>query len=306
MKKFPLIYVIILVFNGKKNLEYNLPSLFATKYQKYKVLLIDNGSTDDSVEFTKRNFPKVEIIKNKKNMYFSAGSNMGIKYSLQKNADYIVLLNDDTLVDGRWLTEAVKVSESDKNIGMIEFDIVEYQSNNSLKQFNKAKILFRKTKVEPVENITGCCMFIRSQLFLHVGFLDEFYKSYAEETDLVRRAKKAGYKLVKINVPVFHYGGATSSKYKLKTAIFCTKNMIRMAIKNDNLFNIFKMILFVANVSSNPFYKGIKNSMTARLRTYNFLINFLIFIYAIFWNIVFLPQTLYSKYEDYQKIAKSN
>jgi len=300
----PLVYIIILTYNGKENLEYCLPSVMKTDYPNFKIVVIDNASKDGSSEFVRKNYPSVKLIRNEKNLYYSGGNNIGINYAITNEADYIVILNDDIIVDKRWLKYAVSVAEKDKRIGFIEFDLMDPVKKGNMTYFENAKKEFKTLKTEPIEYITGCSMFVRVELFNNIGMFDEVFLIYAEETDLVRRAKKASYKLIKINIPVFHKGGATMSKMKFKSAYLMMRNLLRLCIKNDSLFGILKMSAFVLNSAVNPFKKVDEDTMVGRLRPYNPIINLFILTIAVGWNIVFLPQTIFIKYKDLHKINK--
>ena len=103
--------VIVLNTNELVHLKSCLPSLMAQSYGDFSVFLSDNGSTDGSVEYVKRNFPAVKIVKNAGNVGFAEGNNQGAMEALKDDPDYIVFLNPDTEVDREWLSELVKAAE---------------------------------------------------------------------------------------------------------------------------------------------------------------------------------------------------
>ena len=119
--KHPLVAIIILNWNGKHLLRTCLSSLFKlTDYPNYKVIVVDNGSTDGSVEYVKKHFPKADILALDKNYGYAKGNNEGIKYALKKyNPDYVLLLNNDTkIIQKDWLCRAVK-SASTNSIDLL-------------------------------------------------------------------------------------------------------------------------------------------------------------------------------------------
>jgi len=303
--KGPLVYVILLTYNGKKNLEYCLPSILKTKYSNFKILLIDNASSDGSSDYVKINFPKISVVTLNKNKGYAGGNNVGIKYAIRKGAKYIILQNDDTLVDPRWLAEGVKVMESDPVIGMLDYDIVGKFKAGSLKVFRKKQKALKKIKVKNTNLIRGCCLLVRSELFQNIGMFDETFFAYGEESDLNYRVLQAGYKLKIINVPVLHYYEGTFSKMRLRASYLTMRNTMRQAIKNYNLFLMIKTILFVLNVSLNPFKKVYNNRFLMRLRPRNPLFNLLLLTPAILWNIIFLPHTLFLRIVDDVKIRNT-
>ena len=118
----PKIAIIVLVYNGR---EYLPDLLNSFKNQDYpqefcEVILVDNASSDGSQGFIKTNFSEFTLIQNQKNEGFAKGNNIGIKYVLEKGFDYIVSLNQDTVVEKNWLKELVKIAEKDKKIGAVQ------------------------------------------------------------------------------------------------------------------------------------------------------------------------------------------
>lgn len=117
MRKYPKVSIIILNYNGRKYLRDCLGSIEKnTNYPNYEVIMVDNGSTDDSVEFVRKNFPWVKIIEVRKNKGFAAGNNIGIRHT---KSDYVFLLNPDTIVQQGWLSKAIETAESDPTIGIV-------------------------------------------------------------------------------------------------------------------------------------------------------------------------------------------
>ncbi|MDX2042633.1 MAG: glycosyltransferase family 2 protein [Acidobacteriota bacterium] len=125
----PLVYVIVLNFNGSRWLTACLESLRATEYANFKTLLVDNASTDDGVELVRKNFPEVELIINSANLGFSEGNNVGIRAALTAGANYVVLLNPDTKVTPRWLGELIAVGELEREVGVLGAVQLAYDSD---------------------------------------------------------------------------------------------------------------------------------------------------------------------------------
>ena len=209
MRKYPSVSIIILNWNGKKLLKDCLSSLFKlTDYPNYKVIVVDNGSTDGSVEYVKKHFPKADILALDKNYGFSKGNNEGIKYALKKyNPDYILLLNNDTeIIQKDWLTRMVEVAESDKKIGIVGCKLV-YPDGRiqhagvdvfSLTHYGWGEEdKGQWDEIKEVLAISGACFFIKRSLIKKIGLLDEIYSPYwGEETDFCMRAIRAGFKIV--------------------------------------------------------------------------------------------------------------
>ncbi|MFQ5531706.1 MAG: glycosyltransferase family 2 protein, partial [Candidatus Nanoarchaeia archaeon] len=125
----PETVVLIPNFNGEHHLRECLNSLLAQTYKRYKIILIDNGSADGSVNYVKENFSEVEIIKLDKNYGFSFSVNKGIFYSMVNyKPEYIVVLNNDTRVDKGWLHYLVKSIKSDEKIVSVASNMLFYDN----------------------------------------------------------------------------------------------------------------------------------------------------------------------------------
>ncbi|PIZ71178.1 MAG: glycosyltransferase family 2 protein, partial [Candidatus Portnoybacteria bacterium CG_4_10_14_0_2_um_filter_44_20] len=125
----PLVSIIIPNLNGEKFLEDCLESLREQTCRNFEIILIDNGSTDNSVSRAKKFFPEVKIIKNQENLGFAKANNQGFEIS---KGEYIATLNNDTVVDRNWLKELVAVAEKDENIGMVASKILLAKEGNKI------------------------------------------------------------------------------------------------------------------------------------------------------------------------------
>ncbi|MDY6878314.1 MAG: glycosyltransferase family 2 protein [Chloroflexota bacterium] len=306
----PSVYVLILNYNGIDHLSYCLSSVLETEYPQLYIVLIDNGSDDDSVTFTRNNYPQIEIIKNNHNLGWAAGNNVGIRCALERGADYVVLLNNDMRVDSRWLTHAVAAAEADPLIGFVGFDTIgEYHLNADpdLTQFRQRQSAWQRLEVTEAEHIAGCALFLQADLLRNIGLLDEHFFAYGEEDDLQKRARRAGYRSVRINIPLWHYNSGSFGKRTLKTAMLAQRNHIRVMIKADlprvALRRFRDMVMFIC-------WPGVQYDHNLahlrRLRPSVYPINTFILLYAIVWNLVMLPTTLIARHRDEQSIRKTH
>ncbi len=250
--KQPLVYVIILNFNGSRWLQPCLQSLRATEYANFKTVLVDNASSDDSVELVRGQFPEVEIIVNSENMGFSEGNNVAIQKALAEDADYVVLLNPDTKVTPRWLSELIAIGEQEKDVGILgavqltydseEFntwtktalshhlDELSLSSTKSHEENTKAETgdssLLRDASCDfvgnrnwvPVEWVEGACFAIKRKVIEQVGLLDPIYFAFYEEIDFCRRAAFRGYKTAIVPRSRIHHfrGGSWEANAAIK------------------------------------------------------------------------------------------
>lgn len=204
MKKFPKIFVIILNYNGKNCVADTLKSVLNSNYPNAEIVLVDNGSTDDSPEMIRRNFPKIVFIKNSQNLGFAAGMNVGIRYALERGADYVLLLNYDAEISENLLLLMTEEMEKDKKIGIASSTITDMNSNiwfsGGRIDWLRIRAVHEKDKKEEnyfnSDYISGCAMLIRAEVFKQTGLMDENFFLYYEDADFSLRARRAGYKLL--------------------------------------------------------------------------------------------------------------
>ncbi len=229
-----IVTIVILNFNGQKDTVECLKSidrLKATNY-KLKVVVVDNGSTNKfKIQFSgfawgensKFKDDELKIIRNDYNLGFAGGNNVGIKHSLEQGADYVLVLNNDTIVDENLLEQLLKAAKEDPEIGIIAPKIYFAKGyefhKDKYTDLEKGKVIWYAGGVMDWKNVlgrhrgvdavdigqfnksgltefaSGCCMFVKREVFLKVGFFDEKYFLYYEDSDFCLRAKKMGYKI---------------------------------------------------------------------------------------------------------------
>jgi GT2 family glycosyltransferase len=298
--------VIVLNYNGLHHLEYSLPSIMATDYANLEIVLVDNASLDESVAYVQESFPQVTIITSSGNLGWSGGNNLGIKYALQKGAAYIVLANNDIRVDPRWIHTAVGVAQDNRRVGVIGYEIIDARGSDSVSQFEQAKATWHELRVEESLVAGGMAFFARAEMFRRIGVIDEGFFAYAEDNDLVIRARKAGYQILRISVPVWHRGQGSFGSNLLWAAKLQIRNNLRLAIKHENLGGILYQVARHWAKASLP---GLRvdplDNIARRLRPSNIFVNFALVMYAIGWNILQLPATLRRRRQDYELIESA-
>jgi GT2 family glycosyltransferase len=224
----PSVYIIILSYNGSRWLESCLASVQATEYPNFKVILVDNASNDNSVESVRNRYPQVTVIINNHNYGFSEGNNIGIRSALSAGADYVVLLNQDTRVTPRWLSELVSVGESDKRIGILGAVQLKYD-NDDLNSWTMSAMREHLGQLEyptrpttplwiPVKWVEGACFAIKREVLEKIGLLDPIYFAFYEEIDFCRRASYHGFAVALVpRSRIHHYrGGSWQAERKLE------------------------------------------------------------------------------------------
>ncbi|WP_292391036.1 glycosyltransferase family 2 protein [Methanosarcina sp. UBA5] len=199
------------------------------------------------------------LIKNDNNYGFAEGNNIGIRFALNNlNPDYILLLNNDTVVDPNFLNELVNVAESDSHIGILGPTIYEYKKPREI-QSAGAKIYWNKGEVinltphenkysdhsENVDSVIGCALLAKSELFYKIGYLNKDYFAYFEETEWCVRARKASYKIVYVpKGKIWHKGGATSNKITGFTLFHHTRNKFWFMKKHSSKKQYFSFLIY--------------------------------------------------------------
>lgn len=245
MKTNKLVSVIVLNYNGKDMTIKFLESLKKTKFLDYETILVDNGSIDGCAEHVKEHFPYVKVIKNTENLGYAGGMNVGIKVS---RGNYVVLMNNDMKVYPDWLGELVKVSKSDKRIGVVVpmlmqnkniIQRVGYIENGGLllkfRALGKGEV--NNGQYKDVIEINHGNGLIKQEVFDKIGLLDEKFFVYWEETDFCYRARKAGYKVVAAPTSkVWHKGSGTMNRKSYDVIFHKHKNRIRFIMNNLGFF----------------------------------------------------------------------
>ena len=205
----PKVFIIILNWNNWSDSLECLESLENNDYHNYQVVIIDNGSK----EKPQAPSPEIKIIYNKENLGFSGGNNMGIKYALENGADYVLLLNDDTIAAPDFLSRLVEAGESDEKIGAVGPKIYFYEDRNRIwSAGGKLNWLYNKgslrgwdqmdkgqydfPKIQETPHLTGCCVLVKKEVIEKIGLMPEDYFLYYEDTDWLMKARRAGYKCI--------------------------------------------------------------------------------------------------------------
>jgi len=235
------VFIIVLNFNGWQNTIECLSSLSKLEVPKninVESVVVDNGSSDSSVKKIKEEFPKLIMIENQANLGFTGGNNEGMRYALKSSADFIVLLNNDTVVHPDLIKNLLGAFDQDSIGGVVPKIYFEkgYEFHEDrYKESEKGKVIwYAGGKMDwdnligenigvdevdhgqfdiqmEVELATGCCFMIRSDVLKNVGMFDDRYFLYYEDADLSLRIKKAGYRIIYEPAAIIWHKNAESS-----------------------------------------------------------------------------------------------
>jgi GT2 family glycosyltransferase len=207
----PLVFIILVNWNGKIVILDCLDSLATISYNNFRIVVVDNASSDGSAQAIREQHSDVVLLEQKENLRFAGGNNIGMHYALDHNAELICLLNNDTIVDKDFLTQLVARIGSDKNIGIVAPKIYYHDEPNriwfaggeismwtgtmkhaGIREVDRGQ--HETSKV--VDYATGCCILTKREVVEKVGMLDESFFIYAEDADWCMRVRRAGYSIV--------------------------------------------------------------------------------------------------------------
>ncbi len=243
-KHVPLVSVIIVNYNGRAFLEKCISSLFAQSYPNVEIILVDNASSDDSINYLRKEFPSIKIIANKENIGFAKGNNIGIKAA---NGELIATLNNDTEVSTQWLDELVKAVTSDEKVGMCASKML-FMKNPEF--INSTGICISRSgacwdrgmferdqgQYESIEEVFAPCAgaaIYRKAMLNEIGLFDEDFLAYMEDVDIAFRGRYAGWKcLFMPNAVVYHVHSGTGGYMSDYTIYYGNRNIMWNCIKN--------------------------------------------------------------------------
>lgn len=251
MNSIPKIAIVILNWNGRKFLEQFLPSVLAVTYSNLEVVVADNGSADDSVEYLEKNFAQVRIIRFPKNLGFAGGYNEALK---KVQSDYYFILNSDVELLPGSLQPLADLLESDKSIAACQPKLLAW-GNKKIFEYaggaggwlDKYGYPFARGRVfdvfeedrgqynaaEPIFWASGAALFIRASVFQELKGFDDFFFAHQEEIDLCWRIQLAGYKVYACPASVvYHVGGGTLPKGNSLKVFLNFRNNLIMLSKN--------------------------------------------------------------------------
>lgn len=243
--------VVILNWNGRSFLEKFLPSVIMYSKDSAEIIVADNASTDDSVEFMQTNYPDIRVIRNPDNGGFARGYNLALS---QVEAEYYVLLNSDIEVTENWITPVIDLLEQTPQAIACQPIIRAYHSPAFFEYagaaggyldsygypFCRGRIFQSLEEDNGQYNqsaevfwATGACMFVKADVFHELGGFDEDFFAHMEEIDFCWRAKHKGYKIMVCpDSKVFHVGGGTLPKQSSFKTYLNMRNNISMLYKN--------------------------------------------------------------------------
>jgi GT2 family glycosyltransferase len=253
--------VVILNYNGVKWLKLFLPNVIENSQEDADVIVIDNASTDESIAFLQKEFPKIQVVLLPENYGFAGGYNQGLK---ELDYTYLVLLNSDVEVSKDWVKAPIKLLEDNPNIAACQPKILAYNDKKSFEYagasggfIDKYGYAFCRGRMVdeleldkgqyqdaiPIFWATGACMFIRSEIYNKMGGFDESFFAHFEEIDLCWRIKNEGHAIYcEPESTVYHVGGGTLNSDSPRKTFLNFRNSLSMLYKNLPKKKVFPII----------------------------------------------------------------
>lgn len=306
----PKVSMIILNYNGKRWLEKCLPTIKKIEYEPLEVIIVNNGSTDDSGEFVRKKYPGFRLLEVMPNRGFAGANNFGVKHARGK---YVLIINNDTEVPPGFLMPMVRRMEKDNTIAVMQPKIRSlrkkhlldaassfftstgflyhygYYQLQSKKQYNKEHFVY---------SAKGACLFARRDDYLKLGGLDEDFVCYVEESDYCHRVWLSGKKVLYFPQSyIYHWGGGDMSVMERSevTIYRSFRNRFYSYIKNLSFPELIKLLpvhfVLSEGIIFSAFVRGIfRHSIAAQLGT--------------LWWIFHLPRILKKRKYIQSKIRK--
>jgi GT2 family glycosyltransferase len=259
MKK---VSVVILNWNGRNFLEKFLPGVIMHSSRDAEIIIADNNSTDNSIEFLSINYPQIRVIQNSVNGGFAKGYNDALA---QVKSEYYVLLNSDIEITESWIEPVIKLMDKDRRIAACQPKLCSWHKPGNFEYAGAAggfidhygypfcrgrifqEIEEDKGQYDQETEIfwaTGACMFVRAELFHRFGGFDNDFFAHMEEIDLCWRLKNAGFKIMFCpDSVVFHVGGGTLPKKSSLKTYLNFRNNLTLIFKNIPSEEIFRVFL---------------------------------------------------------------
>ncbi len=252
-----MISIIIVNYNGKKRLQKCFDSINNQTYRDFEVIMVDNGSSDDSISYAQSNYPQIKIVKSPNNLGFAWGNNLWVK---EAKWEYILLLNNDTLIKENLLEKMINTMIQNPNIWILQPKLVYMNHTNKIDNlwwfFTKTWFLYYRwndkninesiyQKAKKVFTVKWACAITRSSIIDKIWLFDDDFWSYYEETDFCHRVINLWYECRYYpNTTCYHFNWWTSNdKFPNEYIQFHNfKNKICSFIKNFDTWTLVKFI----------------------------------------------------------------
>ena len=279
----PKVFIVLLNWNGLEDTSDCLRSVMDLEYDNREVIVVDNGSSDGSVKTLRSRFPSITIMENKENLGFAGANNQAIEYALARGAEFVWLLNNDTVTLPDALSKLVSVAESPE-IGMaspviyfhpsmenIQFcgSIIDW-NNRRIRHIDSLEELFN---VGPGENLSlwGTALLMKRRTLIDVGYLNEKYFAYHEDEEYSLRVARAGYRCIVVpEAGIFHKNSRSTGSNDAPMQVFLrSRNLFFLwmdALRGmDRILHVPKYLAHIVSYGGSLKGKNLTDSVEACL-----------------------------------------
>jgi hypothetical protein len=243
----PYIITVILNTNRCNDTLEALASLKLNTYENHRIIVLDNASTDGSVQAISAEFPEVRIIELEKNLGYAGNNNVGIKVALAEGADWVLVLNEDTILAQECLSKLSEAGQGDPQIGILgpmvyhhnEPDVIQSAGGKLGHNWQTWHIAQNEkdqgqlSQPHTVDWISGCALLVRRQVIEQVGMLDERFFYYFEETEWCMRARERGWVIMHVpQAKLWHKGVQRDYHPSPNVTYYATRNRFLMLAKH--------------------------------------------------------------------------
>jgi GT2 family glycosyltransferase len=281
------VFIVIPNWNGKDTLPACLDSLLAHT-QKARILVVENGSTDGSLDLLHSNYPSIDLVVNTRNLGFAGGVNSGIKRAIELGAKYVALFNNDAVADKNWLKELIQALDNHTEAGsatckLLSADKKHIDSTGDF--YTTWGLPYPRGRGEPASDkydtetevfgASGGASLYRVKMLQEIGLFDEDFFAYYEDVDLSFRAQLAGWKVIYVpKAEAYHQQGVTSGKIKGFTTYQTFKNYPMLLIKNVPFrllpgvfirFEIAYSAIFISSIQQGRMWPALKGFLRSQV-----------------------------------------
>jgi GT2 family glycosyltransferase len=264
---WPLVYILLLNWNTEKHTLACLASLQAVSYPNYKIIVLDNASSDGSPDAIAAAYPAIPLLRMPRNLGFTGANNVGFQYALGQGVEFVYLLNTDTHVASTFLSEAVQTATLDKSIGIVGSKVLHADQPNRLQFVGLHANLtvghhgrpFGYNEVDQgqydhiadVDLIGGCAMMVSRSCVEATGGFDDSFFAFHEDFDLCLRAQASGFRVVMSPASrVWHEGGGSmGGATSVGHMYYSVRNALRLAQRHkpaaNKVLSVFRTICIV-------------------------------------------------------------
>lgn len=261
MKEKGLVAIIIVTWNNEKDIVDCISSICALTVRNYKIIVVDNASRDSTVKLIEEKFPDIDILKLKKNLFFTGGNNRGFEYAHDKyNPDFYLILNPDTLVEKNLLAVLLGKINQDENIGAVGPKIL-FKGGKRDGKINSSSLFYdgfhsaydkgfeeedhgQYDQTKEVFAVTGTCILFKKELIEKTNGFWNVLKMYTDEIELFIRSKKLGFKVLYTGETfVYHkYMQSTSQSVNINFERLKMRNWLLIALRHYSLRDKLRML----------------------------------------------------------------